>query len=748
MAGVFSKNQGPKTKISRNTFDLSHQNNATMRFGEIYPILVEPVLPGDTVRMDLACGIRAMPTAFPVQTKVKLCAHAFYVRNRNLWKDWPAFITRTGNKKLSFPVLSSATTTSIVGTGKLGDYMNLPTTVVGSSRSIQTINSGVNLLSDYGSYGTGKYLFYNTEGYGSDAVLGGRSSTVILFPTDVGSYSTGTNNILSYSIVSQEWAILKKGMYVNFELDMPAEWYETIIDSGIVPYVIYRTSATDRYNQISSWFGAGQITLKSRTDTRAIINVLMPVLKDYNQSFDSQVALSLAFWKQDSSLIREGYWDGTFNRIESSAWWLPRFADSVVYPQSTLTDFAWQIPDVMEYRDVLDDPSDYPSVSALPFRAYESIYNAFYRDERNNPLYVNGIFDPNVYLPTTEGGPDDTRYELRKVNWEQDFLTTAMPTPQQGIAPLVGITSSGVATFALEDGTTETVQLETAEDGDTVTGAKFSNSVDPSVRRSIVNIATSGISINDFRGVNALQRWLETNIRRGYKYKDQIESHFGTTPSYAELDMPEFCGGLTHYFDSSQINQTVDNQQEPLGSYAGQLSCVAGNSHTINRTFDEHGYFIVVAFIVPVPVYTQLMPKDFIKRDPLEYFFPEFGHLGMQPITYGEVAPLQSLLNEQPLESTFGYQRAWYEYMSRQDEAHGDFRTTLRDFLLARQFRSLPSLTPEFLTVDPEQLNDIFTINYVQRDGEQIPVMPFLGQFHFKEIMKRKIPRYGIPRLE
>jgi len=147
------------------------------------------------------------------------------------------------------------------------------------------------------------------------------------------------------------------------------------------------------------------------------------------------------------------------------------------------------------------------------------------------------------------------------------------------------------------------------------------------------------------------------------------------------------------------------------------------------------------------------MPKDFIKSSPLDYFFPEFGHLGMQPITYNEVCPLQALATDINPNSTYGYQRAWYEYLSATDEVHGDFRYTLRDFVLYRDFGRVPSLSEEFLTVRPGQLNDIFTVNSVPDPSdptgeEKILIDPFLGQLHIDCVMKRPIPRFGIPRLE
>ena len=104
---------------------------------------------------------------------------------------------------------------------------------------------------------------------------------------------------------------------------------------------------------------------------------------------------------------------------------------------------------------------------AYRFRAYESVYNAYYRDIRNNPFIVNGRPVYNKWLPNMKGGADTTAYELHQCNWERDFLTTAVPNPQQGAnAPLVGLVMGGVVTRT-EDGT-YSVQKQTVlvdEDG-------------------------------------------------------------------------------------------------------------------------------------------------------------------------------------------------------------------------------------------------------------------------------------------
>lgn len=204
--------------------------------------------------------------------------------------------------------------------------------------------------------------------------------------------------------------------------------------------------------------------------------------------------------------------------------------------------------------------------------------------------------------------------------------------------------------------------------------------------------------------------------------------------------------------DVTEPKNSASVNDNPLGSYAGQLSAMGGSNGRIQHYFDEPGLVIAIVSVVPVPCYSQLLPKHFTKvNDSLDYYFPAFAHLGYQAIPYREVCPLQASVNGVSLDSTFGYQRPWYDYISAVDEIHGQFRTTLNNFVMARVFNQVPSLNEEFVTVRPESLNDVFTISEVedpQNPDKKIPIDTILGQIHFDIVMQRPIPRFGVPRLE
>lgn len=757
MKNIFSDIKDYVKQPNRNVFDMSFQNNATFNFGTLYPVFCKEVIPGDSVSIDTTFALRFLPMAFPVQTKVQANLHFFYVRNRNLWENWKKFITHTDD--VQFPVLDGSQ--SCLTTGGLADYLGIPTTLVGNYNSVSNIplsyfafknNVIATNKSNYFDNGINSSALFNGQTV-SDLILlsGDRSDVVSKFlQLSDGNLDRFTLNSVPVSITLPFNSVSESGNHLSTTCTII---FSSLEDNGsFYPFMYVEVVGVPKDNTVVFNLSPElEFIFKDDVATAKSFSSTTEMLK-YIRTYCSK-GLTLSFYqpRNVSGILPIS--------IESS-----QFVDKVsfVYGNDFSDEFV-DLSNLPSFKNpfVTNNSSNIP-ISALPFRAYESIYNSFYRNELNDPLFVNGKPTYDVYCPNTSDGLDDYDYKLYNRNWELDFLTSAVQSPQQGIAPLVGVSSSGNFTFVNKDSNGNvgyfTADAQFSSDGTTITGFKLSDKLqlsgipttdvgnvpDDIKRGTIYNLnqmALAGISINDFRNVNALQRWLETNIRRGYKYRDQIKSHYGVDVSYQELDMPEFIGGISEPVFVNQVNQTTETESDPLGSYAGQMSLLASSNHTIRHYADEHGFIMGIMSITPVPNYSQLLPKHFIKYNYLDYFFPEFGHIGMQPIDYREVCPLQVYgVNPSDVNNTFGYQRAWYDYIASVDEVHGLFRTNLRNFVLNRQFDTLPKLNKDFLQVDANQLNDIFT---VQDISDKI-----LGQIKFNCIFKRPIPKYGIPRLE
>lgn len=752
--GEFSKEHNPETTIKRNPLDLSYSNNLTFNIGYIIPCFCKETLPGDTFSIDTLFALNFFPTYFPIQNKIRADVHFFYCRTRNIYNEFKRF---QSNVSVSKPMPYLAMTEkqhAEMKPGSIYDYFNIPVTQIlpaGSYAFQQNVGSSFLFSDGHGLSNNVMLIDGQRATYDNLSRLTESSVFEITDPAHVSfagesnakvvSWEHGTS--MSPSVDVPVIVLYSFGLYPVDVLKHSLAGFSFkfgVIDKapGINVPMLYVENSNLKLQDYYFFKGVYSASSVNTSDYTEIIT--FPSLSEIDD-----LVSKIKFDNPDAS-IYFGIMHLDVNAGNDMSGWIY----TPTLPYGADVSYAFEQTVSLASRPLESNPFVKKPLNSSVFRCYESIYNSFFRDERNNPLLINGEPAYDEYLTSTDGGPDNFDYKLHRRNWEQDWFTTALPTPQQGNAPLVGISSLGEVTVSTEDGQVFTAQAEYAEDGDTITNVHYTpvnqdgTPMPNSVKRQLVSLATSGISINDFRNVNALQRYLETNIRRGLKFKDIMASRWGINISYAELNMPEFIGGVTEYVSPAQVNQTSqDTESSPLGSFAGQLFCKGQSRHSVRVFCDEPGYIIGLISVVPTPVYSQSLPKMFTKHSHLDFYNPEFGHIGLQPIPMLEVAPLQT--PQSSLDETFGYQRAWYDYLASLDEVHGQFHTSLRDFVMYRTYDSKPVLSEDFLLVNNRDVDNVFS---VQHDSEGNSVDKVIGQIHFSVKSRRPIPKYGIPRLE
>lgn len=762
---VFRKDDNFANHPKRNTFDLSHQNNLTLNFGKLIPVLCQEVLPGDSFKIDPSFGLRYMPQVFPVQTRQRASIKYYYVRNRNLWKDWPDFIGKT-KEGLTLPYLYfDGGEQYYLRPSSLADYMGVPIYIKDSVKTPnKTFGCGQPQIQgeDYTYLPLTGQLVSNGKDPFAITTLRNISKRIFI-PRDSPVYAndvttphfamtmlyggTSNNSLLPMS----DYELYDLGRYLTTSSTNNAvEFY--LFRTPLVPKYPFQVN-TEMFNEHVSDF-VGQLIVRTESGTDVLLDVTYP--SDYNGQRDPLFGLN-------ESKISYNTWNPELNDFELVT---EEVASIIGFVRSAPTGFPTGITptfDMTQLKLVLannpnlcwcdvnaseipyanHDNPDGIRLNALPFRAIQAIYNALIRNAENNPLIVDGQPEYNKYILSDEGGKTKVWNLLSDYhcNWADDRFTTALPSPQQGNAPLVGLTGTQGATVVLgnEDGTQSTVHLKVdAQTGNVMMVDGVSSDSPDYLNDAMMSAVEYGITINDLRNVNAFQKWLENNIRRGYKYKDQLMSHFGVNARFDVLDMPEFIGGVTRDVNVSQITQSVKNEFGELGEYGG-ISSIMGEGHSISQYCDEHGYIIGLLCVYPVPLYQDFIPKHLLKRDAFDYYFPEFSKIGYQPITKKELAFSQSIL-EGNSDETFGYQRAWYDYLEELDSVHGLFQTDLRNYLMARDLYSVPELGADFLTIDHEDINNTF---HDENNQDKI-----IGQIFHKIIAKRPIPILGIPSIE
>jgi hypothetical protein len=131
--------QNPQVGVSRSRFQRNNDNKTTFNTGDIIPIYLDEVLPGDTHQVDVACVMRMATPIFPVMDNAFCDFYFFFVPNRLLWEHWKEFMGEnketawTPKTEYSVPQVTAPTGGWAEGT--LADYLGLPTKVEGISVS-------------------------------------------------------------------------------------------------------------------------------------------------------------------------------------------------------------------------------------------------------------------------------------------------------------------------------------------------------------------------------------------------------------------------------------------------------------------------------------------------------------------------------------------------------------------------------------------------------------------------------------
>lgn len=414
---------------------------------------------------------------------------------------------------------------------------------------------------------------------------------------------------------------------------------------------------------------------------------------------------------------------------------------------------------------------DYPTgfrISSLPFRAYQLIYNEYYRDQ-------NLTESVNIPLKSgIENNWDDIKVllTLRRRAWEKDYFTSALPWLQRGpevTVPVGGSFGDVVLKDGFIDGNFTNYQRvldkngsplavntngsQILQSGTSPIGGTPSRPGALQVGNSSQEIASqqgayfdpngsltvhgdeAGISIQDLRTSNALQRWFERNARGGSRYIEQILAHFGVRSSDARLQRPQFLGGGKMPIAVSEVLQTSQTtESSPQANMSGH-GISAGVNHGFKHYFEEHGYVIGLMSIMPRTGYQQGVPRDFTKFDNMDFYFPEFAHLSEQEIKNQEL-----YVSSDPAynEGTFGYTPRYAEYKYHESEAHGDFRGSMSFWHLNRIFSERPNLNTTFVECNPS--NRIFATSGTQDDK-------FWVQIYQDVKALRLMPKYGTPML-
>lgn len=361
-------------------------------------------------------------------------------------------------------------------------------------------------------------------------------------------------------------------------------------------------------------------------------------------------------------------------------------------PTNTAKGSLW---DYLGFPVGVDPDGAYP----LDFvrRAYNRIYNEFYRDQTSIAEVV------------------ETNESILIRAWEKDYFTSALPWQQRGTAPALPISGTTSAVWAGDQTVAWPAVSATGGVGAMQYGVTLQQPYDTQTKAVLekgaitkakldantVSLASATtFDVADLRLAFQLQRWLERNARAGARYTEFLKSHFGVAPRDDRLQRPEYLGGMRSPVIVSEVLQTSSTDATtPQANMAGH-GISAGRDFTASYRADEFGLVMAILSVMPRPAYQQGINRQWLRRTKYDFYFPEFAHLSEQAVLRAEL--FASGVDAEN-NTIFGYQGRYDEMRSKHSMVCDDMRDTYDYWHLSRQFVAAPALNQTFLECVPDK---------------------------------------------
>lgn len=395
------------------------------------------------------------------------------------------------------------------------------------------------------------------------------------------------------------------------------------------------------------------------------------------------------------------------------------------------------------------------SVNALPFRAYNLIYDDWYRDEQRCPY---------TYYNDGDEATTADNYVLQKRGKRFDYYTSSLLEPQLGdpvdiplgisapvyFSPYSADDTYGISRPALLTASgqvspsSQDLYLLKLADSTLGRSNNYFSGTDSSgdcylAAKTDLSNATAA-TVASLRQAFQMQAYQELNARGGSRYVEWVYNQFSVIQPDI-LSRPEYLGGMHQRLTVQPIVQNSStNDVSPQGNLSG-IIYGSQSEHGFTRSFTEHGYIIGIMNIYADLTYYQGLDRHWTWQTPLDLPIPIFANLTDEALYNGELVTTGTESDK----STFGYVERYSYAKYAKNTLTGEVRPnaplTVGQWSLAQQFSAVPKNTSDFITSNTP-ISRIEAVN--SPDGSNNP-HAFIVNQKFSGNVVRCLPAYSDP---
>lgn len=424
------------------------------------------------------------------------------------------------------------------------------------------------------------------------------------------------------------------------------------------------------------------------------------------------------------------------------------------------------------------------TLSIFRHLAYQKIYADYYRfdqwensdsalfnvdyftGESNTPLRISNFVGnyTSDYAWFAKGAIANTPFTLRYANYKRDLLRGVLPNQQFGNTTRVKIDPNYTTSF-FNDLQADLSYLRSIEGTATLEGGSnrilmdgsFFGNDENNIKISNVNIPintplSTYLDVLALRFAEAAQRYNEIKGATSYDYINQIQAHFGVTPSKGLSHRVDYLGGCVSDLSIDPVtNQNLTGENSPQ-IYGKGTFATSGKIHFESK---DYGILMCITHVLPISDYsTNRISRKLRLNVADDWPIPEFDSLGLEGVTVSEIPGSVDL---QPVErlNMFGYGPRYGVWKTALDEVHGDFLTNEKQWTITQDFASLLTdpgqstgeahITWPFFKAVPSSLDSIFAFGSSGDGTRLFAPDQFLVNSYFDVKAVRNLDYDGMP---